>query len=715
MNYYKIFLRGIRGIFTWHSDLDLPLGARVLVKFRNRPRAGIVVEKTVKPEFKTQPVQEVWDENFINEKYVEIAHELAYENFCSLEKILSLMIPEKFFTEKNPEKRKTFYQIADLELAAKCRGEKQKRVVEICQNQEVLSDVLEKEISKAVIKNLVTKGILSFRLGEIIPAKIGDVLLPKIRNKLTPIQKEASEKIWEAKVPVLLFGVTGSGKTEVYKRIAEKVLSENHSGQILFLCPEIALTPQLIAEFRGVFEDKIAVWHSKLSVGEKTQEWARATSGEAKILIGARSAALVPLKNPKLIILDEEHEWTFKNEFAPRFWTHDMAAKIEQKMCSRMILGSATPRCDSFLKSEKEEFVRVDLPKRVFETKMPDIQIVNLKNEGRKGNYGPISEPLLNEMKTTLARKKQVILFLNRRGFSGATFCKKCGHKFECPNCSMTMKLHKKFNSEKFICHVCGRLEAVPSKCPECGESNFEFRGWGTQMLEDILSKEFPDSRILRADADSTTGKNDFDDILQKFHKGEADILCGTQMIAKGLDFENVETVGVVLADVGLSLPDPRSEERVFSLLTQISGRAGRRERQGKVFIQTFSPDENVFQFAQKQDAESFCKAELLIREVSQMPPFSTFAKITFSDVNKNTAFSMAQNFYKKLKVEISKTSQTKDWEVHFAPAFFPRTFSKFHFHVFVRADKKSELIRFLHKIEIPIFAKIDINPSTLL
>jgi len=360
MNYYKIFLRGIRGIFTWHYDGILPLGARVVVGFRNRRRAGIVIEKTEKPEFKTQGIKEIWDENFINEKYVQIAHDLAYENFCSIEKILSLMIPEKFFITKNPENRKIFYQIADTELASKCRGEKQKLAVSLCENGEIPSSTLEKGISRPVLKNLVTKGILKFRLGTITPAKIGDVLIPKIRNKLTPMQKEASEKIWGSKIPVLLFGVTGSGKTEVYKRIAEKTLAENHQGQILFLCPEIALTPQLIAEFRGVFEDKIAVWHSKLSSGEKIQEWARVASGEAKILIGARSAVLVPLKNPKLIILDEEHEWTFKNEFAPRFWTHDMAHKIEHKFCSRMIFGSATPRCESFLRAQEKEFLRVD-------------------------------------------------------------------------------------------------------------------------------------------------------------------------------------------------------------------------------------------------------------------------------------------------------------------------------------------------------------------
>jgi primosomal protein N' (replication factor Y) len=715
MNYYKIFLRGIRGIFTWESEKDISLGARVVVNFRNKPRVGIVLEKTEKPEFKTQEIKGIWDENFINEKYVSIAQELAYENFCSVEKILSLMIPEKFFLKKNPEHKEVFYQITDSALAAKCRGEKQKRAVEICGKGEVCSEVLEKEISKPVIKNLVKKKILKIRLGEIIPAKIGDVLLPKVRNKLTPMQKEASEKIWNTKLPVLLFGVTGSGKTEIYKKISEKVLADNQQAQILFLCPEIALTPQLIAEFRGVFAEKIAVWHSKLSAREKIQEWLRVVSGEAKILIGARSAALVPMKNPQLIILDEEHEWTFKNEFAPRFWTHDVAEKIEQKFCSRMILGSATPRCESFFKTEKKQFLKVDLPSRVFETKMPDIEIVNLKNEGKKGNFGPISEPLFNEMKITLERKKQVILFLNRRGFSGATFCKKCGHKFECPNCSMTMKLHKKDSVEKFICHICGRLESVPKKCPECGESDFEFRGWGTQMLENILLKKFPGVRILRADADSTTGKNDFDNILKKFHKGEADILCGTQMIAKGLDFENVETVGVILADVGLSLPDPRSEERVFSLLTQISGRAGRRERQGKVFIQTFAPEDNVFKFAQKQDAEKFCREELLIRESAQMPPFTTFAKITFSDVNKKTAFEMAQSFFKKLKIETAKLPKKENWEVHFAPAFFPRTFSKFHFHVFIRTNEKQDLINFLHKIEIPIFAKVDINPSTFL
>ena len=708
MIFCEVWIRGVRGIFSWHSEQMLQPGARVRISFRNRVRTGIVVGVlNVKPEFKTQPIMEVWDKQFVPALYIETAREVAYENFASLEKVLGLMVPEKFFTSQNPEKRETFYILAnDL---AEVKGSKQKLVLDLLSSNKgrMRSEDLREQVSLATLQGLVKKEILTIEEGTLIsPLEVTDN--GKSNILLNEDQVKALKKIQDSKKTTLLFGVTGSGKTEIYKKLAQDVSS---AGQVLLLLPEIALTPQLIGEFQSIFKGAVAVWHSKLSEGEKIQEWKRVQSGEAKILIGARSAVFVPLQKPELIILDEEHEWTFKNEFAPRFHTIDVVGKIQERFDAKVVLGSATPRLESFHKCEMGEWNRVDLPKRVGDVMMPEMRFVDLKSEAKRGNYSPISGALEEELADILKQEKQAVIFLNKRGFSGATMCKSCGHKFECPNCSHNMKMHQKVGNQKFICHVCGHMEGFPSQCPECKEKDFVFRGWGTQMVESILKEKFPTMRMFRADADSITGKKDFENLMNKFHNYEADVLLGTQMIAKGLDFERVQLVGVVLADVGLNLPDFRSEERVFQILTQVSGRAGRRAARGKIVIQTFNPEEKIFDFVKTHDAESFLHWQKESRQKSLMPPFSSMAKLTISDIRKEVSFAHAQKTFKNLK----KVLPEGDWDCHFAPAFFPRTHGKYHFHVFLKAPNKKALVEFL-TTQIPLEGvKIDIDPSSLL
>ncbi len=728
MNYCDIWIRGLKGIFSWHREEKINVGARVTVKLRGRLKTGIVIRVSKdKPEFKTQAILEVWDEEFIPPEYIDIAREVAEENFASLEKVLSLTVPEKFFSKKNPEKRNNSYELknpgsGNLEPGLKLRGEKQKQAIDLIQKHQgkISEEELRKDIPLATVKTLLEKGIITEKKGK-ITGIFSDTQKTRPSFTLTPEQKKAEEAIQKSKKPVLLFGVTGSGKTEVYKKLAEEVkkdgsIRQAQDKQVLFLVPEIALTPQLIAELYSIFGDCLAVWHSKLSEGERVQEWARIQSEEARILIGARSAVMVPLRNPKLIILDEEHEWTFKNEFAPRFQTHDIVEKIVARFNSKLILGTATPRLESFQKCKTGEWNRVDLPNRVHEVQLPEIEIIDLGNEAKKGNYSPISESLEQELREIFKQKKQAMIFLNKRGFAGSTMCRVCGHTFECPNCTANMKAHQKNpgsgNFEpgfaKFICHVCGHLENFVSKCPECKAENFQFKGWGTQQVEKELKERFPNIRVFRADADSVSGKQDFEKLMDRFHRGEADVLLGTQMIAKGLDFDNVELVGVILADVGLTLPDFRSEERVFQLLTQVSGRAGRRKKRGRIVIQTFRPEEKIFQFVKKHDSEGFLDWQSELRKKANMPPFSAMAKISFSYEKKEIAFAEAKKFFNDIKVNL------KD-RCYLAPAFFPRTHNKYHFHVLIREENKTELIKFLKGIEIPEGAKVDVNPSSLL
>ena len=651
MYFVQVYLRGVKGCFTWESQASVNIGDLVAVNFRKKEKVGIVIDITKeKPEFKTQPVIEVCIKNFITPIYIEIAKEISEETFSSIEKVLSIMVPEKFFTKESPVK------MEDGKIK------------------------IPKYLQKVIREN---------------------------NFELTPLQQSVYEKIIESKLPTLLFGVTGSGKTEIYKKLAK-----NTDGQIIFLLPEIALTPQLIAEFKNVFGLDIAIWHSNLSKGEKVQEWARITTGAAKILVGTRSAIMLPLKNPKCIILDEEHEWTYKNESAPRYQTHEVAEKIAQKFGAKLLLGSATPRIESFKKVADGDWNLVELNKRVFETKMPKIEIIDLKNEGKKGNYGLISEKLDQAISETLAQKKQIVLFLNKRGFSSGTFCKHCGKEFHCPSCEVNLKHHKDINHgrDRLLCHFCGHMEFYPKNCPDCKKEDFEIKGWGTQQLESFLKEKYKDARIIRADADTMTKKHDFQNMIQDFQEHKADILLGTQMIAKGLDFEKVNLVGIVLADIGLTLPDFRTEERIFQLLMQVSGRAGRKDDQGRIFIQTFHPDEAVFDYIKNYKTNDFFKWQMQERTHAQMPPFKELCKITISNPSKTIGLKKAQNLLKEFK-----ELQLPQTEIFMAPAFFPKLHKKYHFHVFIRSNTKKEIVQGIRKIKTLEDLKIDMYPISLL
>lgn len=716
MYFYEIYLRGVKGIFTWHATEKISIGARVIVNLRNRKKIGLVLNVfPTAPKFKTQPILEILDGNFINPQYIKIAKEVAKENFTSVEKLFSLVVPEKFFKKNDPVRKEIFYQLIESKKEEKeLKGPKQKLALKILEenNGKCSAQTLREAVALTTIKGLIEKNIITQIEGKIATPQYPQKIIREKNFELTPLQKKVLASIKESPKPSLLFGVTGSGKTEIYKKLSEELIAKDPTAQVLFLLPEIALTSQLIAEFRNVFGNKISVWHSHLSEGEKIQEFARIVSGESQILVGARSSIFVPLKNPKLIILDEEHEWTYKNEFAPRFWTHDIAEKIAQIFDAKLLLGSATPRIESFKKCEEGDWNLVKMKQRVFENQLPEVEIVNLVNEVKKGNYSPISEKLNQAIQRILKEKKQAVIFLNKRGFSATTMCKDCGHVFECPNCSINMKMHQKNLNKKLICHFCGHLAKFPEKCPECGVEKFEFRGWGTQQVEVILKKKYPEARILRADADTMTKKNDFENGMQKFANHEIDILLGTQMIAKGLDFEKVELVGVVLADVGLSLPDFRSEERVFQLLTQVSGRAGRRETRGRILIQTYNPDEKIFEFVKYHDTEKFIEWQTEIRKKTKMPPYSALGKVTFSNEKKEEAFQNAKNF---LKLCQNVKTEKEDFVFNFAPAFFPKMNNKYHFHVFIKGENQKKLEDFFHKNFNNILAKIDLKPVSLL
>lgn len=440
------------------------------------------------------------------------------------------------------------------------------------------------------------------------------------KNVLNDEQKNAFNKILNSdKKGFLLKGVTGSGKTEVYMNLVGETLKEGKSA--IVLVPEISLTPQMIERFKGRFGKNVALFHSKLSQGERFDEWYRIKKGEARLVVGARSAIFLPLDNLGIIIIDEEHENTYKSEQNPKYLTKEVAKFLSEIKGCKYILGSATPSIETYYEALNGKLELVEIKNRVSNRPLPQMEIVDMREELKSRNLSLLSRSLYNEMKETLERKEQIILFLNRRGFSSFVSCRSCGYVFKCPECDLSMTYHK---NGYLICHYCGRAQREQKVCPECGSKYVKFFGAGTQRVEEEVKKYFPKARVMRMDVDTTRNKDSHENIYNAFKSGEGDILIGTQMVSKGLDFKNVTLVGVLAADISLNIPDYRSSERTYQIITQVAGRAGRGEKKGKVVIQTYTPNSLSLQYAIENNYNDLYNEEIKVRKIMNYPPFST-------------------------------------------------------------------------------------------
>lgn len=440
------------------------------------------------------------------------------------------------------------------------------------------------------------------------------------KNVLNDEQKNAFNKILNSdKKGFLLKGVTGSGKTEVYMNLVGETLKEGKSA--IVLVPEISLTPQMIERFKGRFGKNVALFHSKLSQGERFDEWYRIKKGEARLVVGARSAIFLPLDNLGIIIIDEEHENTYKSEQNPKYSTKEVAKFLSEIKGCKYILGSATPSIETYYEALNGKLELVEIKNRVSNRPLPQMEIVDMREELKSRNLSLLSRSLYNEMKETLERKEQIILFLNRRGFSSFVSCRSCGYVFKCPECDLSMTYHK---NGYLICHYCGRAQREQKVCPECGSKYVKFFGAGTQRVEEEVKKYFPKARVMRMDVDTTRSKDSHENIYNAFKSGEGDILIGTQMVSKGLDFKNVTLVGVLAADISLNIPDYRSSERTYQIITQVAGRAGRGEKKGKVVIQTYTPNSLSLQYAIENNYNDLYNEEIKVRKIMNYPPFST-------------------------------------------------------------------------------------------
>jgi primosomal protein N' (replication factor Y) (superfamily II helicase) len=659
---------------------QIEVGSRVQVPFGPRKILGCVTalaeesaHTNLKPILKVIGAQ-----TLVTPKVLKLARWIAEYYCCAPEIALKSVLPEAVRKEESGWRERLFVRALPVSGEFPKLPKRQQEVWNIIEERRELplSELVElAETTAATIRKLEDRGLVEIapQISERDPYA-REHILPSQPLPLNPAQAAALDKIMAAMdkplstlnpqpSTFLLHGVTGSGKTEVYLQALEHAL-EQGKGAIV-LVPEISLTPQTVERFKarfssGKLQTLVAVLHSHLSAGERHDEWHKIRQGRARIVIGARSAIFAPVEPLGLIIVDEEHEHSYKQEEAPRYHARDVAIMRGQMENAVVVLGSATPSLESYYNCKKGKYTLLELPERVDDQKMPHVRVVDMRQAAsqRRGKEGiPIFSPQLKEAITQrLERGEQTILFLNRRGYSTSLQCPKCGEVVQCPNCSLALTFHRQ--EQKLCCHICGHVAPVPSVCPnaKCKNPEIRFAGTGTQRVEDTLAKLFPQARIKRMDADTMKRKDDYRKVLGDFRTGKTDILVGTQMIAKGLHFPNVTLVGIIYADLALHQPDFRAGERTFQLLTQVAGRAGRGDVEGEVFVQAFAPFHPAIQYARRHDFTGFYEQEIEFREQLKYPPISRVALLTLKGRNEDKVKFSAEH----LKRELEKNLKTQ-------------------------------------------------------
>ena len=670
--------------FDYLASIDLKLGNIVRVPFgkANRLRLGVVVRLKDKLDagaeaaVSIKPVHSVAHEMFsLSREMLGLGLFIKEHTLSTFGEAVRVLLPPGAFSETlNIRMKKTVSLAISREEAgallsatgrAGVRSEGQRRIISFLlgigsADAEIVR--LQPGVTGAHIKALVDRGVLSVSEHEKIrnPYEKYAECRDESEIILSTAQRaayEMIEKLYLEDAPraALLFGITGSGKTKVIMKAIDRTLAEGQT--VIMLVPEISLTPQTVSIFCGRYGNRVAVIHSSLSQGERMDAWRRIKGGEVDLVIGTRSAIFAPLSNIGMIIIDEEHEHTYKSESDPKYHARDIAAFRCKEHNALMLLASATPSLESFYKAKNGAYTLVPLRERYGGVRLPDAVIVDMREELKLGNTSPISKRLHDELLRIKENEEQAIIFLNRRGYSSQVSCKECGEVITCPRCSVSMTYHSG-GSGRMLCHLCGFTQPVPRAC-SCGAEKLSFLGYGTQKLEGELEKYLPDMPVMRMDADTTSGKLAYDKMLEEFRGGAADILLGTQMVAKGHDFPRVTLVGVALADTSLYVSDFRASERTFSLLTQVIGRAGRASDTGIAVIQTFQPRNETIRLACKQDYESFYDGEIAIRRELSYPPFCDMAQLTVTADNeaslRDAAKRLSDTVLEKLSGEYGK------------------------------------------------------------
>lgn len=637
-----------------------------------------------------------------------------------LQKEKKIKIKDHISPKKNIKTEKYLIYNPNKAIKVSSRSSKQLEAINLLKKMKRVSSTkfLEDGISKHVIKELINRDCVDYEEKRVNRYQIDEIHIGK--NVILNIDQERAYKEVVDKINLgktfLLHGITGSGKTEVYMEIIDYLLERDKSS--IVLVPEISLTPQTVERFSQRFGEKIAVLHSKLSAGEKYDEWCRIDSGQAKIVIGARSAIFAPVRDLGLIVLDEEHDASYKSSMAPRYDTREVAIQRAKSSNAIVVMGSATPSIESYKMALDDKYSLLELKNRAKTEFLPAINLIDMRIELEDGNKSFLSRKLYKLMKKNLAENKQMILFLNRRGYSSFVSCRKCGYTVRCDDCDISMTHHLETN--RLHCHYCGRTSAIPKLCPECKSKYIKTFGIGTQKVEEHLKYYFPDARLGRMDADTTKNKGSHEKIFKKFKDGEIDILVGTQMITKGLDVENVSLVGVLAADLSLNMPNYKSAEQTFQLITQVGGRAGRGKVKGEVVIQTYQPDHYSLESVQANDYIGFYEKEVRLRRAFEYPPFHSIILILFSSEDEKRLINTVNHVIIELK-----EFNSFEW-LGPTPSPISKINKKYRYQILVKAgneklndmkaiikkcvvDKKSKFNRM--KIQV----SVDINPNVIL
>jgi len=715
------------------------VGSLVRVPIMNRSHLALVLEKDTIPDIplaRLKAVSGILHEfPALTPDLLELARWMHQYYAARMEAVLEAMIPAavrdgaQLKSEKYLEVARALAPDERAVLAKK--APKQAKLYDFLQQQfqpQQKSLVLARlGATAAVVSALVKNGLIreearhvervayadNWTGGEIVTG-----LPPKLNDEQAAVVAAVGESLAKKKFAVhLLHGVTGSGKTEVYLRAVEQVLAAG--GSAIYLVPEVALTPQTVARLRGRFESaghKTVVWHSHLGEGERLDGWTALASGQARVVVGARSAVFAPVKDLRLIVVDEEHEPAYKQDETPRYHGRDVAvyrAKLAHAVC---LLGSATPSLESFANVQGGKYRLNTLTKRVDDKKMPDIQIVDMRIEVmRSRGMVTLSRLLVDHMHQRFARKEQIILFINRRGYSSSMQCRKCGHVEECPHCSVAMTYHRA--DETLKCHLCGHQRGAPAVCPSCAAPDIRWRGLGTQRVEEAVRRVLPRARLERMDTDTMSKKHRFRQILGDFRAGKIDILIGTQMIGKGLDFPNVTLVGLVDADLSMHVPDFRANERTFQLLVQVAGRAGRGDRAGEVVVQTFTPKADAIQFAKRADFDGFAAAELGVRKKFNYPPYRHLIHHIFRGPNPEKIRFFAEHWVKQVEQALGSLIEIRGP----VPSPIEKVKDEYRFQVWyfcARATKVvPELVKLQATVQWPddVTQVLDVDPMSLM
>ncbi|MCH7227728.1 primosomal protein N' [Haloferula sp. A504] len=737
------------------EGMAVQAGCRVRVPLRNRSSTGTVLAVSSDDDnadlgFSLRPIDALTDpEPLITPRLLELARWIANYYGASIESVIRVLLPEAVRTEdKSAKTRKAvvLVQQPDPETFAQLekRAPKQATIISLLAHAPDLKLALT-ELGNAAspsVKSLEKKGLVRLVTQEVRrePDADGtDELLPTTDLTLTDEQQVALEAILTSSAksevpsangapasagtsppdvprtrdrknslitdhrslitpakPFLLHGVTGSGKTEIYLQAARQVLEAGRT--VLVLVPEISLTPQTVRRFRARFadiQDQVAVLHSHLSQGERFDEWHRIRKGKARIVIGARSAVFAPLPDLGLILVDEEHENSYKQDQIPRYHGRDVAVLRGHLEGACVVLGSATPSLESWQNALDGKYQLLRLTKRVDDQSMPLIRVIDMRLESRKQKSKDsfLSDRLRNSINDRLEKGEQTILFLNRRGFARSLQCPSCGHVCTCPHCALALTYHR--TDERLICHICGHQAVVPRKCPECSDRGISLQGFGTQKVEDVFRKVFPTARVARIDADALRKKNALRDLLNAFRSKKIDLLIGTQMIAKGLHFPNVTLVGILNADIGLHVPDFRAGERVFQLMTQVAGRAGRGELEGEVVVQTFTPHSPSIQFARHHDFDGFAEQELEMRRQFGFPPFTRCAVLTSRSTHERRAEFTLETLHRRLKEDLPAGIELGEP----LPSPLVKAHGQFRFQLMLRGPKARALTKHVQQV----------------